>query len=448
MFSLINKETIQYNYGDVEITFNPSLASIVNKYPDIYDLINFLLKNESDFAKLYNSFMVEYFSATEQNRLDVFLNYQKSLISYIDLLFEKYEISKNMVIKKDPTYKLNINDIEGKIILKTSLRTRFFIFVYLSNVCLNFNDQKIFQNIICDELLSNGIVNKLYSIVESMVMSTNPNKSGKQLWNLLSNTHGYSFGSQTLKLLTSMFYKSLPCLNADENPIAFLISVAKCELSWLLKTSLRYVCVPTQIDILDSTFTKNDILSSEIFYRTIVKNMLNPIIKEYEIYAGVCRSNVYVLIYSISQLLVTKVFNLSIKTMNINNIHALNFYTHKFLQTYDPSKKLLLKILLSAPSVDKVKQVISLPPVLDSYVKKKITSLKIQKYLKQYSIGNIKKIIINNIINLYKMKYYDVNDRKFIDIDWFLFIDEYIDYIYNIIMDKYNEYILIEQTKF
>lgn len=428
--------------------FKITVAAIYNKFDDVFGIVNEFLKENNELRILYDDTMRGYFNMKNNDDRYIFLwEKMQHLIPMIDKMFYEKEIAKNLNIKEKAEYKLNISLKEGKMIYKTSIRTRFFVPFYLSDHALNEEQQKNLHNDICNEILEHGIVNKLFKIIDSMILKTSPERKGKKLWDLLSMSQGYSSDSHNMELISSIFYKALPSLRIsrenDQNsqPIAYLISVAKNELQWLLQTSFPYVCIPSTIDLFSVTTPKTNILEHEVFYRTIVKNIFADIAERYQNYSEIYRSNAYTVLYHISQPFVVKVFDLPVKYLNIPNIHLINLFVYDCLMQTDPNKKILTNILKSSVQFDGSKtktECSDLPENLKEYLNNKIIGSNINKYVPDKTQNMIKRLFLNSVFSLYRNKYYDIKRKEYISINWKEFIDEYVEYIYNLVVGKYD----------
>lgn len=423
--------------------------SIINKYNDIFDYVNNSFKDNPSFYEKYNEFISAYISANSTDRLIIFSEYYPELTYFIDMMYTKYDFDNMLNVKEDSRFDLNINLEEAKVIMQISFRCRFFIICYLSEeYSLSVGQRKIFNSMLYKELMNKNIVEKLFSIIESIIMCTNPEKSGKKIWELFSYSQGYSYESHSLKLLNSIFYKAMPSLKPDNNPIAYIITVARMELEWMLKTHLTYVCIPTSIDILSSSqYVKNDILQTEVFYRVIVKNIFNDVAEEYKIYRDVYKNNSYSILTNIAQPLVMKIFNMSLKRLPLTNQCLINFYTHKFLSKYDNTLPRISNMLISATHIDKSKLDVIYPFEFREMIQEKIGCSRLGDYVQHLNKVTLKKMIINSLSNLYKYRFFDVIEKKYIEIDWKEFSLEYVDYIFKIVCGHYNDFIMEERKR-
>lgn len=452
MFVIENSENvIKYHnttFSNEIYTFKITVSAIYNKFDDVFGIVNDFLKENNELRILYDSTMNEYFSTKDiDDRYILLWEKMQHLIPMIDKMFYEKEITKNLNIKEKEEYKLNITLKEAKMLYKASIRTRFFVPFYLSDNAISEVQQKNLHNEICNEILEHGVVNKLFKIIDSMILKTSPERKGKKLWDLLSISQGYSSDSHNMELISSIFYKALPSLRIpqenDKNsqPIAYLISVAKNELQWLLQTSFPYVCIPSTIDLFSASIPKSNILEHEVFYRTIVKNIFADIAERYKSYSEIYRSNAYTVLYHISQPFVIKVFDLPVKYLNIPNIHLINLFVYDSLMQADPNKKILTNILKSSVQFDssKIKPEYSdLPANLKEYLNNKIVGSNISTYIPDKTQNMIKRLFLNSVFSLYRNRYYDVKRKEYIEINWKNFIDEYVEYIYNLVVGKYD----------
>lgn len=436
-----NSKQINYFFENGKSqTFEINLTAVINKYDDIFNIVNDMLTYNHQFKLEYEKFLLDYVNVPPTKRLVTFLFYFYKLSKQIDSIFDEMELGKNLVVKVDSKFCMNINYEESMQLFRTSVRTRFFIPCYLSNYEVDSYEQKTLQSHICKEIIEQGIVDKLYRIIDSIIMCTYPNRSGKKLWDMLSSTGGYNSDSYALKLLSSMFYKALPSLKADENPVAYMISICKNEIDWLLRTNLGINCFNSTIDAASLSVMENSrIFETEIYYRSIVKNCFTAVDNEYMEYDSVKNYNVYPIIFNISQLVLNKIFGVPMRYVNVDKMCVMNFYVHKFLTKYDSNKTELLKMLLSVPTLVKTPDgnFRELPSIYKTQIQVELAERNIQKYFSFLSHITIKKIITEAISNLYRYRYIDVKNAEEVKIDWALFISQYIDYIYNLSSEEY-----------
>jgi hypothetical protein len=465
----VNK-TIKYNNRTFGVasneTFDINVAAITNKFNDVFNIVNEFLE-DNELRVMYDSLIMEYKNqTTPEDKYLILWEKMQYIIPKIDELFEEYEIARYLNIKENDEYKLNITLKEGKMIYKASVRTRFFVPFYLSDKAVNDQQQKNMHQIICAELLEHGVVAKIFKIVDAMIQQTSPEKKGKHLWDMLSLSQGYTSDSHNLELISSIFYKALPSLkislpkskykvheyhqkpDGKNEPIAYLVSVAKNELQWLLQTAFPYVCIPSTIDISLAAPPKKNLLEHEVFYRTITKNIFADIADRYKQYSEIYRTNAYSVLYNLSQPFVVKIFDLPVRNLNIPNIHLINLFIYECVMQVDPNKKNITHMLKSAvyfdpptSKDDKKEKLLELPKELKEYLNNKVIGSNISMYVPDKTQNIIKRLFQNAVFNLYRNKYYDVLNKKYYRIKWKIFIDEYVEYIYNIVVGNYDSII-------
>jgi hypothetical protein len=423
-----------------EMYFKPDIVAIINKFGDIYNIVNEFLESDLSFYKQYEEFMTEYLMCSIEDRMGVFFDHAPTLINHIDMLFDKSQIEDQIMVKQDSSYKLNINLDDAKYILLTSVRSRFFIHCYLGGLAVDVHQQKVIHNMLSQELIEKGILNKFFNIVTSIVMATNPETTSKKLWGFLTRSKGYTYESQVIDLVSSVYYKALPSIQPQENPIAYLISVAKNELKWLMQTAMTNLFLPSTIDTVAMIRPKGDLIQSEIFYRVIVQKLFFPIVEDYKDYLKLYHYNVYVVLYNITQPLILAIFNLPLKNINISNVHVLNFFTHKFLkQIGEMPRPNMEKLLLSAPMPNyDMKKIDKLPDNLIAKIASTLKPYFITKKITHLTLNTIKKYYITTILNLYKYRYLDVITEQYHKIDWSIFIEELISFSINLTIGTYN----------
>jgi hypothetical protein len=300
--------------------------------------------------------------------------------------------------------------------------------------------QKEMQKYICRDMINNGTLDKLYKIINSIIMSTYPTKSGKKIWDLLSVTTGYTSDGYALRLLSSVIYKALPSLKPEENPIAYMISICKNEVDWLLRTNFGIKFVNSTINNISVNENTNRIEEYEIYYRSIVKVCFEPIFKKYEDLANkLSNYNAYTTVVNICNPLIFKIFGINSYHISLDNNCLINLYCYDFLKDHDPDKTELLKLLTSASAISQDRKPLS--DEIKAYAQSTIVSRELGKYYKFLNHANLKKIVIESISVLYQYKYIDVNTNEELEINWFKFIDEFVDYLRKVASEDYKDFI-------
>lgn len=435
------KRIITYIFQDgTTQNFEIQLTAILTKFEDVFQLVNMILMHDTELRNTYEDFLKSYVKATDDNRMRIFITYIDKLMHMIDKNFEELELAKNLNVKVESKFVMNVNYDESVSLFKASVRTRFFLICYLSSLSVTPNQQKVLHSIIYSEILSNGVVDKLYRILNSIVMNTYPTKSGKKLWDLISATGGYNSDSYALKLMASMFYKAMPSLKADENPIAYMISICKNETDWLLRTNFGFNCYNSFVDTESIVHSNSKIIENEIYYRSIVKNCFVPISKQYKDYLSMSKYNVYPTLFNISQPIIHKIFDIPMRFLNIENMSLVNFYVHSFLSRYDPSMTVLMKMLVAVPVVTKISSNTEnvLPEDLRLKIQTMLTERNVQRRFSFISHITLKKIITEAVTTLHRYTYIDIVTNTEIFIDWNVMINQYIDFIFNIVTDEYT----------
>ena len=461
MFELV-KNKKQYSiiyhnktYNNKQV-FTVNIAAIYNKFNDVFDIVNFILDSNSELQQIYDDLLSLIFnkSVSSNQKFPFILEKTPLIIKHIDTFIDEHNLLDGINVVEDSSYSLNINAAETKLIYKASIRTRFFIPVYLTNeYSLSDLQMKEIHTIICQELLTAGIIDKLFRIIDSMILQTSPERKGKRLWDMLSASQGYASDTHNLELINSLFYKALPSLKlpfldtTDEiiNPIAYLISVAKNELQWLLQTSFSYICIPSSLNLINNIPTpKSHIIEQEVFYRTVTKNIFSYIAKNYSNFSDIYHYNVYPILYNISQPFIIRVFSLPIKYF-YTTPHLMNLFVYDCINKVDPQKETLLTMLRSGVVFDKQKTRSDYPTLPNTLMKslyKTVMNKKFDKYISDKTQNTIRKLFTKSILNLYRYKYIDPRNGSTYNIKWKNFIeDEYVDYIYNLVTTKYDDII-------
>jgi len=433
------KKTIDFIFSNGSVaSFSTELAALVNKFNDIFGVVNNMLTLNKDLLNIYEQFLKEYLEST--SKYQVFLKYSNKLFYLIDKTYTNMNLGTNMNVKEDSTYTLNINLKESEDLFKTSIRTRFFIVCYLTDDSMDQLSQKEMQKYICRDMINNGTLDKLYKIINSIIMSTYPTKSGKKIWDLLSVTTGYTSDGYALRLLSSVIYKALPSLKPEENPIAYMISICKNEVDWLLRTNFGIKFVNSTINNISVNENTNRIEEYEIYYRSIVKVCFEPIFKKYEDLANkLSNYNAYTTVVNICNPLIFKIFGINSYHISLDNNCLINLYCYDFLKDHDPDKTELLKLLTSASAISQDRKPLS--DDIKAYAQSTIVSRELGKYYKFLNHANLKKIVIESISVLYQYKYVDVNTNEELEINWFKFIDEFVDYLRKVASEDYKDFI-------
>ena len=426
-------------------SFVTELAALSNKFKSIFNIVNQMLDINTELRSEYETFLTEYITETT-NRYNCFLKHYMKLFNLIDNTYTMMNLGKDLTVKENNEYNLNINYEETSCLYKLSIRTRFFLICYLSNFAVDPISQKELQKIICREMIDMGILDKLYRIINSIVLNTFPTKSGRKVWELLSASTGYTADSYSIKLLSSVIYKALPSLKSNENPVAYMISIAKNEVDWLLRTKLGVKFVNSDINIVTITEPNNHIEEHEIYYRTIVKEYFEPIAMKYpELTSALHKYNLYSTISNVCNLLINKIFGINSNHLLLEETCLVNLFCYDFLNRFDPDKTNLINFLILIPIATKTYDRI-LPENLKVHITNQITSKELNKYFKHLSPTNIKKLLVEALTKLYSYTYI-TKDNIEVDIDWIKFIDQYIEFIYNIASGKYDQYIEISKNE-
>ena len=440
------KKTIDYVFEDAsQFSFYTELAALVNKFKSVFNIINTVLESEVELRQEYEVFLKEYIkSTTDQERYTVFLKYYQKLFNMIDAAYYKLDLGKHLKINVKDEYCLNINKDETEQIFKTSVRTRFFVICYMSEYAVDQISQKEIHKIICREMIDKGILEKLYRIINSIVLNTFPTKSGKKIWDLLSTSTGYTSDAYSIKLLSSIIYKALPALKSNENPVAFMVSIAKNEMDWLLRTKLGIKIVNSDINIVTITEPNNRIEEYEIYYRTIVKQYFEPINEKYPLLSSkLSKYNTYPVVSTVCAPLINKIFGVGINHILLDNISLVNLFCYDFLSKYDLTKPELIKILTLAPYNNNYERV--LPESLKTHIHNICVNRNLNKLTPQLTPVNLKKVINEAILKIYSYSYLNILTNEEVEINWINFIIEYIDYLVQILSGGYNTQ--IQETK-
>jgi hypothetical protein len=440
------RKTIDFLFSDsTKQSFVTELAALSNKFKSIFNIVNTMLDSNQELKDTYETFLKEYIITND--RYNCFLKYYPKLFKLIQDTYDTLNLGKDLTVKVNNEYDLNINFEETSCLYKVSIRTRFFLICYLSDYSVDQIGQKEIQKLICREMIDLGILDKLYRIINSIVLNTFPTKSGRKIWDLLSASTGYTADSYAIKLLSSVIYKALPSLKANENPIAYMISIAKNEVDWLLRTKLGVKFVNSEINIVTITEPNNHIEEHEIYYRTIVKEYFEPIANKYpELTNSLSKYNTFNTVANVCNPLINKIFGINSNHLLLENISIVNIFCYDFLTRFDPSKTELINFLLLIPISSRTYDNRVLPENYKEKIMNLVTYKELNKIFKHLSPSNIKKILIDSVTKLYGYTYI-TKDNVEVTIDWSRFIEQYIGFIYSISSGKYDEFIKIVKTE-
>jgi hypothetical protein len=444
------EEYVSYTTANgYEINFIPSIATIITKYSDIFDLANEFLEFNPVLKHSYDEFLYEYGMYDDPaERMKIFMKHYEKILSEIDQTYESINLKQKIKVKVTASV-VSITRKEAEIIVLTSVRYRFFLLCYLSkNLYLTNDDLTIFHNILCKEFNQKHIHEKIFNIIKSMVSLTNKADRGKKsIWKLFSDSTGITPEAFQLELYNLIFYKGIPSLIPDDNPIAFLTVLAKNKLEWLLKTNTTYVGISdTNSDMTNMISAKNsDIFETQMFYKIITKDVFIKLAKNYKNYNKLHSFNVYCILNTISAPMIHILFKKNIRALSFSS-HMLNFLTHKILTEVDIDKIILRSLLLSVPLINRSEEVQrTLPEDLLTYLYSKLTKYEQITHIVHFNITTIKKCFVESISLIYEHDFYNISlhneNLTLININWFKFIDELVDYIYNIITGKYTDII-------
>ena len=430
------RKTIDFLFSDgTKHSFVTELAALSNKFKSIFNIVNQMLEYNIELKINYETFLKEYIDS--EYKYGCFLKYYTKLFNLIENTYEDMNLGKDLSVKVNNEYNLNINFEETTCIYRTSIRTRFFLVCYLSDQSVDHISQKEVHKTICREMIDMGILDKMYTIINSIVLNTFPTKSGRKVWDLLSASTGYTADSYAIKLLSSVIYKALPSLKPNENPVAYMISIAKNEVDWLLRTKLGVKFVNSDINIVTITEPNNHIEEHEIYYRTIVKEYFEPINEKYpELIQKLSKHNLYNTISNVCNMLINKIFGINTHQLLLEEPCVINVFCYDFLTRFDITKTELTKFLLLIPISSKQYDR-CLPENLKTHITNQVTSKELNKYFKHLSPSNIKKLLIEAITKLYSYTYITYDNME-VDIDWIKFIDQYVEFIFNLASGKYD----------
>ncbi len=445
-----------------DFIFKIRVAAIITKFDTIFSIVNRILFENPEFKNMYEDFIIKY--CEMEDREDRFLYCIESIpniIKEIDIIYDNMKMDDLISVISKDNAKISITLEDAKNLYRTSIRTRFFIPLYLTeqsdcetpekilpycNKGLSPAQSKTIQNVICDKIIHTGVIKKFYKIIESKIKSTNPEGTGSSLWNILSSNKGISPSSLVIELFNSTMYKGLTSIDPEMSPAAYLISIINNESRWVITQAISNVIVSNNnIDISDLLSTSRNNSGNSVIYKIVTKKMFENLKESYSKYNIVYKYNTNSVLYNISQPLLNKIFTrLPIHDLSYNAIHELNFFTHSFLMRYDCNKKWMLTILTSGMVIDDVRKSIKiLPEFLYSNICQAVSAAKLNEIISHLGYKKICENIEIAVRYLYKYNYYDVTDIPPIPItfDWPAFIDEYVDYLYKIVSGAYDPHI-------
>jgi len=419
----------------------PTMHSICEKFADIFGVVNDMFEFDSELHKLYEYFILEYYAAEKEDRLAVFFEHAPILIDKIDEVFEEMQLGVNINVK-EANYKLNITKTEAMKLYMLSIRLRFFIPTFLSQVAVGPMETKTIHNILGQEVNESGIFRKILNILRSSVLTTNPDREGKKLWDILAATKGITPDNQILEMFNMMYYNALISMRPEDNPIAYLIMTAKNPLVWNTTEALSSIHIASTIDQANMIRPKNNLLQSEIFYRVIVQKMFSQIAEEYKDYSKLYHYNIYCTLTSISQPIIQSIFNLPIRALNVPNVHVVNFFTHKFLlkaEIHTDAISLLTDMLLAIPMpIIERRELENIPEDMSRVLGDLISNHNITRRVPFLTHNTIKKFFTSTVLMLYKHQFVDVLTGLPIDVDWYKLIHQLVYFVYQITSKGYE----------
>ena len=155
--------------------------------------------------------------------------------------------------------------------------------------------------------------------------------------------------------------------------------------------------------------------------------------------------NAYTTVVNICNPLIYKIFGINSYHISLDNNCLINLYCYDFLKDHDPDKTELLRLLTSASVISKDRTAI--PDEIKLFAQSTIVSKELGKAYKFLNHANLKKIITESISVLYQYKYVDVETNEEIEVNWYKFIEEFIEYLRKIASEDYTEFIQKEQER-
>ena len=88
-----------------------------------------------------------------------------------------------------------------------------------------------------------------------------------------------------------------------------------------------------------------------------------------------------------------------------------------------------------------------LPEDIKAFTQSTIVSKELGKSYRFLNHANLKKIITESISVLYQYKYIDVDTDTEIEVNWFKFIEEFVDYLKKVASEDYTSFIQTQKER-
>ena len=438
------------------LTFNLSiLHTLIKKFNLIFDQVNKLLDENSEFQILYDELLT-----ILSNENDIDFERVKELLPVIMDIVDKFaEENKYWEFsytapKKLSEYKLHIDKNGYLEIMKASVRAKFICVPTTTLRKEHMNIVRYIYNYICREMIESGVQFKLERIIDSIVLTTSAkgldNKS--QLWVFFTTAKGIDPQNLALRERSAIFYKGLPTIATGLNPINWFVSMARTSINFQMKDKINEIHIAFNAPIESCYENSADMLKVFVYEEVTSNRKLMKLFKEFPFALNMVKEYVYPITNWITAPFVSEVFNVAnLNITHLINILLLNIFAYKFLRNEEMGwtlfNMLTYRAALKNPD-DNDKYLI--PPTskynpnqyfttrtLTNFIKMKLEELEFIKYT-IYTEKQLEELFKSAIKSLISYDYFDYNNTKII-IDPINLTMEYIKYIFNLLTGKYDD---------
>ena len=449
----------------VELEFNLSLQhTIIKKFDLIFKQVNTILEMDTDFHILYDEFMTIMHNTDDLDfaRIQIIL---PQLITQIDKYAEQLDYWKFSYTapRKISEYKLHIDKNGYLEIMKASVRCKFVCVPVTTLREEHMSIVRYIYNIICKEMIESDTQFKLERIIDSIVLSTASkgldNKSN--LWMFFGSSKGLDPQNLALRERNSIFYKGLPTIATGLDCVKWFVALSKTSISFQMKDKINEINIAYDSPI-ESVYENSADMLKVFLYEEVTSNRkLMKLLKEFPFAIKMAKEYVYPITNWITAPFISKVFHISnLNISHLINIMLLNIFAYKFLRNEEKEWQ-LFDLLTYRTAIKSEKELNSnkyqlLNPISKYNNSMVITSKTITTMIKTniqnlkfiedtiYTSEQLEELFRIAIKTLLSYDYYDHNNIK-IPINPIAITNEYTQYIYNMLVGKYED--IIEEAR-
>ena len=441
------------------ITFNLSLQHTISKKCDlIFPQVNQILDCDFELNALYDEFIT--LMTDKVIDFEQLKDILPKIIELVDIHAEEFDFLKFSYTapRKKSEYKLHI-DKEGYLeIMKASIRSKFTCIPVSVLKDENMSIVRYIYNTICKEMIESGVQFKLERIIDSIVLSTSAKglDSKSQLWVVFSTSKGIDPQNLALRERNAILYKGLPTIASGLNPVNWFVAMARTSIGFQMKDKVDEIHIAFNAPIESCYENSADMLKVFVYEEVTSNRKLMKLFKEFPFIKQMAKEYVYPITNWITAPFISKVFNVSnLNITNLINILLLNVFAYKFLKNEHPDWLLFKMLTLRAAIQQNNEDVTSSLkyPILDpkdgtptgsffttrslsSIIRTMIRDLKMTEYT-IYTTDQLEELFKYSIKSLLSYDYYNYLGSKVI-IDPNELSTQYIQYVYDILTNKYN----------